>query len=66
MIDTQTQMSPPNNGGTAIALAFPEDDDYIRELGDQIANLTLKEAVELSEYLESKGVTSLKPSLYFR
>lgn len=51
---------------TAIALAFPEDDDYIRELGDQIANLTLKEAVELSNYLESKGVVSLKPSLYFR
>lgn len=42
---------PPNN--TAVACAGGEP---IHELGDRIANLTLAQAVELKQYLESKGV----------
>lgn len=42
--------APPND--KAIATLFP--DDEIRNLGDKIANLTVLEAKELSEYLEWK------------
>tara|TARA_Y100000034_G_scaffold133308_1_gene198420 strand:- start:978 stop:1148 length:171 start_codon:yes stop_codon:yes gene_type:complete len=47
----QTDMSMVPPGGISTTLAWP-DDDYIRELGDQIASLTLVEAVELNKYLE--------------
>jgi hypothetical protein len=47
-MNTQEQLSPPNNGdGNVVTCAgFPE------ELGDQIANLTISEAQELTEYLK--------------
>lgn len=49
---TQTQviLEPPHNGGTAVACGFA--DDYIRDLGDRVAFLTLAEAAELKTYLE--------------
>ena len=50
MVETQLEMSPPNDGGTIVASGFSDDD--IREIGDRIANLTLLEAKELSEYLD--------------
>lgn len=47
---TQTSMSPPNNNsGGVICAGFA--DDEVSEIGDRIANLTLLEAKELSEYL---------------
>jgi len=39
--------------GTAIALAFAEDD--MEELAYTLANLTLKEAAELVQYLETSA-----------
>jgi len=56
---TQTQGSGGKGGGVMVATGadYPGD---IREIGDQIANLTLKEAVELSQYLEQ--VHGIKPA----
>jgi hypothetical protein len=54
MIETLPAMSPPNNNGKDVSLSFP--DDEIRDLGDRIANLTIKEAVKLSAYLATMGV----------
>jgi len=45
-------MQPPHNGGFAIASGFADDD--IREIGDRIAELTNREALELSAYLEMR------------
>jgi hypothetical protein len=56
MLDTITQMSmsPPNKGGNiALAADFPDD---IRELGDRIAALSVKEAAALAAYLSQLGV----------
>lgn len=50
---TQMSMSPPNNGSNiATAADFPDD---IRELGDRIAQLTPKEAADLSVYMKHIG-----------
>lgn len=46
----QTTIDVPPTIFKDIMMAF--DDDYIRELGDRIANLTLAEAQELNEYLK--------------
>lgn len=54
-VETLSEMSPPNGGGKIIATLFPDDD--IRELGDRIANLTLLQAKELSDYLDAQGIT---------
>jgi len=54
MPETQMAMSPPRNGGkAAIASDFP---DYIQEIGDRIANLTIREASKLSDYLATNGI----------
>lgn len=54
-METQTQpefAAPPGNGG-GIAVACPGDfEDNIREIGDQIANLTLLQARDLANYLK--------------
>ena len=49
MLELQTSMNnlPPIDNMISAGNA----DDYIRELGDRIANLTLIEAKELHEYL---------------
>lgn len=46
MMDTQSEKQPPTNT-VVIATGF----DDIRELGDRIAQLRLKEAKELTEYI---------------
>jgi hypothetical protein len=46
----QSDRQPPN--GTGVALAWPEDE--IPDLAEQIASLTLAEAVQLSQYLRDK------------
>lgn len=43
-----------------VEVALAMADDEIRELGDRIANLTLKDAKELSDYLEF--VHGIKPA----
>lgn len=53
-MNLQTILSPPppsNWGGTATCNDYP---DYIKQLGDQIAGLTLLEGQELIEYLNMK------------
>jgi len=55
-MSTATEMQPPDRGCGAIATA-DDDGDYIRELGDQIADLTILQAAELTAYIESKGLT---------
>lgn len=50
MSETQSQGTPPPSSGTTVATGFPDDD--IKALGDQIAGLTLKEAVGLGGYLK--------------
>jgi hypothetical protein len=59
-MNTLSQLSPPNNnGGKNIGADFPDD---IRDLGDRIANLTMLQAKELSDYLEVQGISyELKP-----
>ena len=47
--ETKAEMPPP---GTTVAVATDYDD--IHELGDRIAELTMKQTVELLEYLKSK------------
>ena len=44
-------MLPPNPPSSVIAAGF--SDDYIRDLGDRIANLTIEQAIELNKYLKS-------------
>ena len=55
MAETQTQMDGDggSGGGTAVATAsqFP---DNIQAIGDQLANLTLKQAVDLQAYLKDE------------
>ena len=49
---------PPGDGGPPIATAT-SDDDPIRDIGDRIANLTLKQAAQLKEYLNNEyNITS--------
>tara|TARA_R100001132_G_scaffold10300_1_gene9835 strand:+ start:8362 stop:8631 length:270 start_codon:yes stop_codon:yes gene_type:complete len=50
MPKTQTENKPPDNNGNNCCCCFPDDDP--EELGDQIAHLTLREAVELIKYLD--------------
>lgn len=58
MVQTQVSLVPPHNIDKSIACAdWP---DEIRELGDQIANLTLVEAHRLSLYLKTFGIKSLQ------
>lgn len=54
MLKTQTQLSnsPPNNNIKSIASG--NYDDYIREIGDKIANLTPEEANELNDYISGR------------
>lgn len=53
-METQVVLVPPNNGG-GIAIASPgEYDEDIRDIGDQIASLTLLQAKQLSGYLSSR------------
>lgn len=48
MIATQSEISPPQKPPKVGLNLY---DDYIRELGDRIANLTLEEAQELNDFL---------------
>ena len=57
MLKTEVSNDPPNN--TIIATAGDYDDN-IRAIGDQIANLSLKDAKELSDYL--KEVHGIDPA----
>jgi large subunit ribosomal protein L7/L12 len=50
-MEPATQGSGDKGGGVMVATGAEYPDD-IREIGDQIANLTLIQAVELSQYLE--------------
>ena len=56
---TQISLVPPRNIDNSFACADDWSDE-IRELGDQIANLTLGEARQLSLYLKTFGIKSLK------
>ena len=49
---TKPAMLPPNPPGPATTTAFP--DDYIRDLGDQIASLTVKDRELLRSYIISE------------
>lgn len=49
-MQTATAMSPPSGTNPNVGLAFP--DDEIEQIGDEIANLTLVEAVNLTRYLD--------------
>lgn len=63
-VETQPAMAPPNTPTKYTATQFP--DDEIREIGDRIAGLTILEAKELSDYLETQGIPwkpKLKPNL---
>jgi hypothetical protein len=46
-----------NGRGRNSTCAAPDDDDYIHDLGDRIATLTLWQAVLLSDYLKAKHET---------
>lgn len=49
---TEVDLTPP---GLPPNISLDMDDyDYIRELGDRIASLTLKQAEELNRFLEWK------------
>ena len=60
-VQTQPVMAPPPNNNDKI-LAYFWPDDEISEIGDQIVNLTLLQAKELSDYLETQGITNIIPS----
>lgn len=51
---TQAEMEPPNGGG--VSIAAPGDDDFVQQIGDKLAGLTLKQYVELVGYLKTQGV----------
>ena len=52
---TQIQMVPPKPPSDKLILAgFP--DDFIKEMADNIASLSGKEAKELSDYLEKEDL----------
>lgn len=54
MTENQASQTPPPTGGTTVATGFP---DEIKSLGDIIAGLTVKEAVDLGGYLkDSYGI----------
>lgn len=55
MLQTQPVLVPPRNGDKFLACA-DEWPDEIRELGDQIVNLTLDDAKKLSLYLKTFGI----------
>jgi len=60
MPELQTVMPPPKPPkNPTLATGFPDD---IRELGDSIANLSVREAKELSLYLETEHKIGSKPS----
>lgn len=53
MTQTQTQGAPPNRrGGKGIGAGFADDD--MKELGDRIANLPMKQAKELLAYIQKR------------
>jgi hypothetical protein len=52
-ITTMPGMIPP---GSTVAIATTSPDDWIRDIGDKIAILTLKEAKVLLDYLECKDL----------
>lgn len=58
---TQDMLSPPRKPPT-VGLADYYEEDYIRDLGDQISELTPSQAEYLSRYLsEAHGITSPLP-----
>lgn len=71
---TQVQGSGGNNGGgVVVGMTMPPEPEWskdVKEIGDQIANLTLVQCVQLSEYLEevhgikcSNGVPQIQDQL---
>lgn len=49
-LQTQIDNNPPSN--INIALMNDDYDDDIKKLGDRIANLTIKECIEVNQYIE--------------
>ena len=51
MPKTEAAGNPPSNNGNGKVVAAGDFSDKIREIGDRIANLSMKDAKELSDYL---------------
>lgn len=55
LLDIETWLKTSSSGGGRKPpfglIAMPEPDDDIKALGDEIANLTLKQAEELARYV---------------